>query len=103
MPEAPKTLSIIDYNHLCAQSSKNLKLYCHNIRSFKCNASKSLCNFSNVYEIPDDFLFTETSFNDGNLHNINNFQSFHTLRSTGWPLTRSFDLCQKPLYSRAYF
>ena len=45
MPESFRTLSTVDYNHLCAQSSKDLRVYCHNIRSFKCNASKWLCIF----------------------------------------------------------
>ena len=92
IPLSFKILAIVEFNYLCTQSSKDLKVYCHNIRSFKCNASKSVCNFSNVDEIPDIFVFIETSFNDGNLQNINSFQSTHTLR---------FNLCQKPFYSHA--
>ena len=33
--------------------------------------------------MPDIFMFSETCLNDGNLQNINKFQSFYTLRSTG--------------------
>ena len=93
-----ESLTVDEYNSLCRQNLDFLKICSQNIRSFNRNFNDFLNCFDDVF--PDVLVITETWFDEFNIQNTQNYNSFHTIRTVNRSggisiFVKSSFLCQK--------
>ena len=74
-------LTISEYDQLCRETPSHFRICSQNIRSFKKNSETFLTTFDEHFS--EVFVLTETWFTRSNMQNIQNYNAFHTVRSTG--------------------
>ena len=77
--DVSKTVTIQEYIDLCAQDNSCLRICGQNIRSFNRNFDDFSSSFNDF--LPDVMVFSETWFDEANVQYIQNYNSFHTIRT----------------------